>query len=362
MKLQWHRCILGSSRPRPWLVGTLSRPLLWTPRRARRYRLSARLRVRLLLIIVSVVLYYRNEQVSIQVFPGQNGLTALNTSHFYYRREVQESDVTNFAAALIQSCPGSHYKMNDTTSSKSTSIPRGISKLLTSSVSQTFILTGQDKCSLVGIGAVCVMGKKIDSCIPEHLSFLTGAHGYAASLTHAAVLAFSHHMGYKSVAIVEDDAVLRDVDGTTIYHLMNLAASHRWDIIRLGYRPFFLESKSEKYGYVCPQACYCTPHEEFSDELCQISAAGCDLRSADFYLARNPIFLELCLKLLDYSEEQHVIDWSVLQSFHNNWILTPQISFQSKLETIFPIDLQVGFGRLFRELCVRAEGITMNGS
>ena len=120
----------------------------------------------------------------------------------------------------------------------------------------------------------------------------------------------------------------------------------------MGFRPYFLEARGDNIGYSCPEQCLCEEYQVIGTGLCKIISGGCDLRSADLYLAQHSTFEDLILKLLDASVFDRVIDFHVLQSFKDYWVAVPPLSFQEKLETAYPISLQKGFGELFEELCV----------
>ena len=262
--------------------------------------------------------------------------------------------VLNFARDLILSCPTAYYDIPDESQQlDGVSLTSLIVGSVAPSISRVFVLSSSESCPLRGFAkATCVLGKKLDSCVPDDKKSLVGAHGHAVSVTHAAVLALAIFRGYDSVAMIEDDAFVVELPTDTLRSMQRLLETPDWNIVRFGLRPYFFEIRGDDDKYQCPEQCLCEENQVIGKGLCKINATGCDLRSADFYLAQQTVFEDLILKLLDISVSDRVIDWHVLQSFQDYWIAMPPISFQEKLEMPFPISLQMGFGDLFKELCV----------
>jgi len=82
------------------------------------------------------------------------------------------------------------------------------------------------------------------------ISHLISKHGYATSISHAFIFMHAHLRGYQHVTIVEDDAIfITSVpDGVVDDAREALQSSNAWTFIRLGYRPFFLETQHKIEG------------------------------------------------------------------------------------------------------------------
>jgi hypothetical protein len=306
-------------------------------------------RTRLRIFVACLLLLSLVFRVNLKLKKHVVHLSEFNRKH----PQHDPQDVVDFAYRLITLCPSAYYDIN---SQKNRSvdfqeIPNTVASVL-HFVSRVFILTSEKACRLEGISATCVRGKVLDSCVPSELEPLISGHGYAVSLSHAAIIALSLRTGLDSVAIIEEDAMLEEMEINTSLSLQHLLHEGNWKLVRLSFRPYFFEIKSSGTSYACPDQCVCRNRPGDDKGLCHISSAGCDLRSADFYLVNHFLFEELILRLLDVSETARVIDYSVLQSFNDYWVASPQISYQNKLESVYPATLQKGFGELFKELCV----------
>jgi hypothetical protein len=302
------------------------------------------------IFLLSTSIYYLVSCFRWAVGVNQDVLATFSSENPLY----EPKRVLMFIRNLILTCPSAYYDIPDEPQElhgvKITS--PNVDSIVAFSMSRVFVISSAESCRLRGIANVtCILGKKIDSCVLDHRKTLIEGHGYAVSVTHAAALALAIFRGYDSVALIEDDALFVEVPTDTISSLQRLLETRDWNIVRMGFRAYFFESKGNM-NYVCPEQCLCEENPAIGTGLCKINASGCDLRSADFYLAQHSIFEDLILRLLDVSVFDRVIDFHVLQTFKDYWVAVPQVSFQEKLETPYPISLQRGFGDLFEEMCV----------
>lgn len=306
---------------------------------------SSNLRVTCIFLLFAAIYYLvprsRKDSIVLAAFSSDNPL-------------YEPKGILNFARHLILTCPSAYYDIPDGSQqlgAEEITSPNVHSIL--ASMSRVLVISSAESCRLQGIKkATCLLGKKIDSCVPDSLKTLVDGHGYAVSVTHASALALAIFRGYDSVAMIEDDAFFAEMPTDTLSSFQRLLETRDWNIVRMGFRPYFLEARGDGIEYSCPEQCKCEESQVIGTGLCKINEGGCDLRSADFYLAQHSIFEDLILKMLDASVFNRVIDFHVLQSFKDYWVAVPQISFQEKLEMPYPISLQRGFGDLFEELCV----------
>ena len=205
--------------------------------------------------------------------------------------------------------------------------------------------------------ATCVLGGKLDSCAPN--LFIRGpyVHAMKVSFMHAAVLSVARTAQYKHVAIIEDDVVVRhrifSENITSDFH--RLLHSPSWSIIRFGFRPYFLEESSTNR---CPSRCRCKLQTQVAEEFCQLTSSGCDLRSSDFYVIHERLYMPLQSKILDLKQpnSKRIVDTSPLRQFTNQWLILPQVSIQVTLD--IPLDYQIGLGALFIKKCVYPRPLT----
>jgi hypothetical protein len=74
-------------------------------------------------------------------------------------------------------------------------------------------------------------------------------------------------------------------------------------------------------------------------------AAGCDMRSSDFYLVRN----ESMQRIIDGIYKGFTVDCEAMGDVGNQIYLTPQLSFQSNLD--ININKQLNMSNQFVEKC-----------
>lgn len=217
-----------------------------------------------------------------------------------------------------------------------------------------FVLSKHD-CKMVPPSAyrtkiTCVHGAVIDSCTPA--AFVRGQYLHAMRVTfsHAVVLQVAKEKRYRNIAIIEDDIkfVTRKMASDVQRDFMNLLQSSSWSLIRLGFRPYFLQRDADMH---CPSKCRCDLGA-FGKHFCHMTRRGCDLRSSDLYVVHSHYFSTLQHMLLDLgsSNSRRIIDLHPLRSLAHQWLMIPQISYQSTLD--IPVDYQLGAGALYVKKCV----------
>ena len=199
--------------------------------------------------------------------------------------------------------------------------------------------------------ATCVVGRKLDVCAPR--AYIRGpyTHAMKVSFMHAAVLHLAQKSRYEHIAVLEDDVIIRHdaLSANLVREFRALLKSNAWSIVRFGFRPYFLEESSREH---CPLKCRCAIKKNVSEQFCQLSRAGCDIRSSDFYVIREQYYEPLRLKILDRTQpnSKRIIDTRPMRQFAKQWLLLPQISIQRKLD--IPVDYQIGLGALYAKKCV----------
>lgn len=199
--------------------------------------------------------------------------------------------------------------------------------------------------------ATCVIGRQLDKCAPA--SFIRGAYPHAmkVSFAHATVLYLAEKALYKHIAVLEDDVVIRqDVFSETLVHQFHsLLMTTGWSVIRFGYRPYFLEESSREH---CPSECRCKVREHISEQFCELSPAGCDLRSSDFYVISARYYESLSSTILDLRQanSKRIIDTLPMRQLRRQWLILPQASIQTTLDV--PVDYQIGLSTLYVRKCV----------
>jgi len=222
-------------------------------------------------------------------------------------------------------------------------------------VDHVFVL-GVDSCKTTlphvfsGLGT-CVVGRSLDACAPR--AYIRGpyTHAMKVSFTHAAVLHLAQRSRYKHIAVIEDDIRIRPdaVSTNLVREFRALLESNAWSIIRFGFRPYFLEESSREH---CPSKCRCEIKKHISQQFCELSRAGCDMRSSDFYVIHERYYEPLRLKILDLKQanSKRIVDTHPMKHFAKQWLFIPQISIQTKLD--IPVDYQIGLSALYVKKCV----------
>ena len=242
----------------------------------------------------------------------------------------------------------------DFTEGEADGFPKDVLMIL-SSVDHIFIIAAEHcskKLPRQFLGrATCVIGKRLDACAPKAFIRRPYRHAMKVSFSHAAVLELAHVRKYPHVAIIEDDVFVQprahSDDFVNDFH--GLLRSNAWSMIRFGYRPYFLEESSRGH---CPRVCRCRIKQRIAKEFCELSRAGCDLRSSDFYIIRGNFYLQLQSAILDMRQtnSKRVIDTLPMRQLKPQWLILPQLSVQATLD--IPIDYQFGLGALYVTKCV----------
>ena len=226
----------------------------------------------------------------------------------------------------------------------------------------------------------CVAGEILDACLVSDSEKRTLVD-YAEfnGLNHAFVHAYSASKQYTTIAVLEGDAVFEPVVFTPGEGegLRALIQSENWSFIRVGMRPHFLETGLHPER--CDVQCECLTTSEHGEGLCFMKNKGCDMRSADFYIASKRVYVEFASRLLDdtFHPTQRIanrllgkpnirlpgVDNNVFPSFESQWYLIPQLSYQSHLRDIqlgsekvdesHTIEHQKIISSMFKHLCVK---------
>ena len=172
------------------------------------------------------------------------------------------------------------------------------------------------------------------------------------TFTHAAIITLSIEAGYKTIAVLEDDLAFVDrglPSEATEKFARLLDDSNAWNIIRFGFRPYFLQHSGTSH---CPSNCRCVTSKTYGEHFCELRNPGCDMRSSDLYVLPSHNFLTFRARLLDLRlpNTKRIVDVHPMRAYGNQWILLPQVSYQRTLD--IPADYQVGAGSLFVKKCV----------
>jgi len=199
--------------------------------------------------------------------------------------------------------------------------------------------------------ATCIVGSELDKCAPSRYIAGDFTHAVKVSFAHAAMIEISQRDGYRSVAVIESDAIFTSdefsVDAVTGFK--NILHTDDWNLIRFGYRPYFLEESSRTR---CARSCRCNINTLFSRDFCKLEGTGCDIRSSDFYVIHSNVFGQLKSKLLDLRSpnSKRIIDTWPIRTTSKQWILVPHGTIQRTLD--IPLDYQIGLQSLYVKKCV----------
>ncbi len=197
-----------------------------------------------------------------------------------------------------------------------------------------------------------VHGADIDPCYGR----AAADHWHKASMSHVHALLDAVKYQYKTVTIVEEDAITVspdrvdanagfDIDG--LEHAIKNDSS--WNTVRVGYRPYFFEQQSANVPvgstphYACPLACKC--HETTAKNACIVRENGCDMRSSDFYMIR----MSQSRAIRKTVGAGSTIDMEALRNVHHQMYVLPQLSYQANLDRTR--EQQVNMAHRFRDLC-----------
>mmetsp|Transcript_7558 Transcript_7558/g.34248 ORF Transcript_7558/g.34248 Transcript_7558/m.34248 type:complete len:347 (+) Transcript_7558:116-1156(+) len=196
-----------------------------------------------------------------------------------------------------------------------------------------------------------VFGNRVDSCAPARLISGKYVHALKVTFTHAIIMQRASEMSYRHIAVIEDDVLLlrRGLHEEMLRDFTRLVNSQKWNLLRFGYRPYFLQEHGVQ---ACPVSCRCTLDTEFGDHLCHLRSPGCDLRSSDFYVIHSRSFKFFQEMLLDIRQPatKRIVDVHPMRALSKQWLIIPQCSFQEKLD--IPLDYQVGSAALFVKKCL----------
>lgn len=199
--------------------------------------------------------------------------------------------------------------------------------------------------------STCIHGKVLDNCTPKKFTDGDFEHAMKVTFTHAAIITLSMDAGYKTIAVLEDDLAFvdRDFSFVAAEKFSQLLASNAWNMIRFGFRPYFLQLSGTSH---CPSSCRCVTSYLYGEHFCELRNPGCDMRSSDLYILPSYNFLSFRERLLDLRlpNTKRIVDVHPMRAYGKQWILLPQISYQQTLD--IPADYQIGAGALFVKKCV----------
>ena len=186
-----------------------------------------------------------------------------------------------------------------------------------------------------------VDGKRIDDCVKDHHM----DHWHRATFSHAIAVSHARARGFGNVAVVEDDArsdftvVFSDADYEDFATLLRQPA--RWNFIRLGWRPYALETA---IGDGCPSSVPVRGGRGGPD----VRHRGQRLRLA--VQRRVPGVQGGVYNSYIHRLQLGVVDFDVLQSFDKMVLVNPMVSYQEKLD--ITMDSQRDLQAAFRHKCV----------
>ena len=255
-------------------------------------------------------------------------------------------------ARVVETCIGFQTSF-ETAMPDSRSMPDDIANML-SSAHHIFVLSLESCTIAVPVNmrrrSTCIKGKVLDSCAPD--AYISGDYKHAMKVTfsHAVVLQLAREAGYPNIAVIEDDLsfVSRKLSPQVSSEISRLLESDSWNLVRFGFRPYFLQENGAK---PCPVKCRCKLDPEYGNHLCRLNYAGCDIRSSDFFVLHSRTFALLQAHLLDLKVEnsKRIIDVHPMRSIDNQWLFLPHLSYQKTLDV--PTDYQIGAGALYVKKC-----------
>jgi len=262
---------------------------------------------------------------------------------------------TGVLHALQHTCPGATVKLSNNGSLDW--FTEDITGLL-ATVDHTFILSRMDciqsiPAQLAG-RVTCVRGSIVDTCVPPAYTKARTAslrHALRVTFSHVYILYIAQQAHYANIAVIEADAVFmnRSLSRRTIVSVRRLVESREWNMIRVGFRPYFLEKSAVQH---CPTRCRCILQSKFGENMCLLQGSSCDIRSSDFYMIPSREYAPLYRRILDSRRSilSRIIDMRPIQVTKRHWLLIPQLSFQSRLD--IPLDYQIGQAALYVKKCV----------
>jgi len=167
---------------------------------------------------------------------------------------------------------------------------------------------------------------------------------------HLAFLRQARRRRYKNFAVIEADAVCvaeDRVNHTETSLFTKFLNDGDWQIIRFGYRPFFLESMPDSAE--CPRTCTCLSYTG-TDTLgtlgCLIDSADCDIRSSDMYVVNAPAYY-----FFESNLEKYTVDTDAMRKIERMWFIVPQMSFQ--VDSGQFLETQRYYAGKFMQSCVK---------
>ena len=279
------------------------------------------------------------------------GCLAFFVATFHLRLQGDGGRENEFVSAF-RSCKDYEHRVGEYSGERRT-LPRQLTGIL-SVVDHVFILS-LDGCNtkvprvLVNRSS-CIIGRVVDSCSPPKYIRGIYTHAMKVTITHAFILQLSYESSYRHVAVLEDDLVFlpRQYPTEIVPDFARLIHSNSWNIIRLGFRPYFLEKNAVD---PCPTNCRCNLRRKYGENLCELRRTGCDIRSSDLYILHEKKIRKLQAQLLNLRtpNSKRIIDTYPMRSLGKQWLLLPQISYQSVLD--IPSEYQVGAGALYIKKC-----------
>lgn len=215
-----------------------------------------------------------------------------------------------------------------------------------------FVLTTKD-CAFENFPALwinkssCVNVRNFDTAYYRGETF--DDHHARISNSHRTFVQIADAMSWGSLAVIEGDTVsydAHDVELGALRSYKRLLSSDKAELIRFGYRPYFLEHTELTN---CPKECECSLKlggESMGGFGCVITSGICDMRSSDAYVLNARAFHPF-ERLL----QQHTIDMEPMQNLSNVWLAIPQLAFQ--IDSAQTLEEQVRLSREFVRRCVR---------
>ncbi len=206
-------------------------------------------------------------------------------------------------------------------------------------------LAWRHKCSCVNVAQFDRAYYRPGNYVPTHHARISNSH--------RAFVSIARIMQWKHIGVLEGDTTsfnMDEPDESSLENFKSLLLSDKWNLIRFGYRPFFLEEKQNQNQ--CPEECVCNQSfdgESMGGHGCVITSGACDMRSSDAYILNSKSFVEF-EKLLD----KFTVDMEPMQRLPRIWFTTPQLAFQ--VDSSQSLGIQVHWAQTFADRCTRTKG------
>jgi len=197
----------------------------------------------------------------------------------------------------------------------------------------------QHKCS-------CVNVERFDRAYYTSENYV-GSHHARISNSHRTFVKIARIMQWKAVGVLEGDTTsfsADEIDVGGLEKFKSLLLSDKWDAIRFGYRPFFLEGEPKQ----CPVECICSQsldEESMGGHGCVITSGACDMRSSDAYILNSKSFIEFENLL-----EKFTVDMEPMQRLPRIWFAMPQLAFQ--VDSSQSLKTQIDWAQTFADRCM----------